>query len=104
MILAIGFRVRSKRGTQFRQWANQHLASYMVKGFVLDDERLKNTDGRPDYFDELIARIRDVRASEKGFYQKLNDLFALSSDYDDSDKLPKCFCRNTKQNTICHNR
>jgi hypothetical protein len=65
MILAIGFRVRSKRGTQFRQWANQNLANYMVKGFVMDDERLKNPDGRPDYFDELLARIRDIRASEK---------------------------------------
>ena len=89
MILAIGFRVRSKRGTQFRQWANQNLASYMVKGFVMDDERLKNPDGRPDYFDELLARIRDVRASEKRFYQKVRDLFALSSDYDGSDKANK---------------
>lgn len=65
MILAIGFRVRSKRGTQFRQWANRNLKEYMIKGFVMDDERLKNPDGRPDYFDELLARIRDVRASEK---------------------------------------
>ena len=63
MILAIGFRVRSKRGVQFRQWANQYLKEFMVKGFVMDDERLKNPDGRPDYFDELLARIRDIRAS-----------------------------------------
>jgi len=70
MILAIGFRVRSKRGTQFRIWANQHLKSYMVKGFAMDDERLKNPDGRPDYFDELLERIRDIRASEKRFYQR----------------------------------
>ena len=68
MILAIGFRVRSKRGVQFRQWANQYLKEFMVKGFVMDDERLKNPDGRPDYFDELLARIRDIRASEKRFY------------------------------------
>ena len=68
MILAIGFRVRSKRGTQFRIWANRNLKEYMVKGFVMDDERLKNPDGRPDYFDELLERIREIRASEKRFY------------------------------------
>jgi hypothetical protein len=71
MILAIGFRVRSKRGTQFRIWANQNLKQYMIKGFVMDDERLKNPDGRSDYFDELLVRIRNVRASEKRFYQKV---------------------------------
>ena len=91
MILAIGFRVRSKRGTQFRIWANQHLKSYMVKGFAIDDERLKNPDGRPDYFDELLERIRDIRASEKRFYQKIKDLFALSTDYDGSDKATQMF-------------
>lgn len=81
MILAVGFRVRGIRGTQFRQWANAHLSEYLVKGFTMDDERLKNPDGRPDYFDELLARIRDIRASEKRFYQKVRDLFSLSSDY-----------------------
>ena len=86
MILAIGFRVRSKRGTQFRIWANQHLKQFLVKGFDIDDERLKNPDGRPDYFDELLERIRDIRASEKRFYQKVRDLLALSSDYDATDK------------------
>ncbi len=91
MILAIGFRVRSKRGTQFRQWANRNLSEYMVKGFVMDDERLKNPDGRPDYFDDLLARIREVRASEKRFYQKVRDLFALSSDYDKTDKTTQMF-------------
>ncbi len=79
MILAIGFRVRSKRGTQFRIWANQNLKQYMIKGFIMDNERLKNPDGRPDYFDELLEQIRDIRASEKRFYQKTRDLFALSS-------------------------
>lgn len=78
MIMAVGFRVRSIRGTQFRQWAGRNLAEYLQKGFIMDDERLKNPDGRPDYFDELLARIRDIRASEKRFYQKLRDLFALS--------------------------
>lgn len=82
MILAIGFRVRSKRGTQFRQWANQNLASYMIKGFVMDDERLKNPDGRPDYFEELLARIRDIRSSEKVFWRKVLDIYATSIDYD----------------------
>ncbi len=67
MILAIGFRVRSKRGTQFRIWANKHLKEYLVKGFIMDDDRLKNPDGRPDYFDEFLERIRDIRASEKRF-------------------------------------
>ena len=70
MIIAVGYRVRGVRGTQFRQWATRHLSEYLVKGFVIDDERLKNLDGRPDYFDELLARIRDIRASEKRFYQK----------------------------------
>ncbi|MDB4766518.1 virulence RhuM family protein [bacterium] len=80
LILAIGYRVRSLRGTQFRQWATTHLRDYLVKGFVIDDQRLKNPGGW-DYFDELLARIRDIRASEKRFYQKVRDLFSLSSDY-----------------------
>ena len=86
MILAIGFRVRGPRGTQFRRWANDHLHEYMAKGFLIDKERLKNPDGRPDYYDEMLACIRDIRASEKRFYQKARELFALSSDYDGSDK------------------
>ena len=101
MILAIGFRVRSRRGTQFRQWANHHLKEYMVKGFIMDDERLKNPNGRPDYFDELLARIRDIRASEKRFYQKVRDLFALSSDYDATDKATQMFFAET-QNKILY--
>ncbi|MGR3982235.1 virulence RhuM family protein [Pseudoalteromonas sp. 1181_04] len=100
MILAIGFRVRSKRGTQFRIWANHNLKEYMVKGFVMDDQRLKNPDGRPDYFDELLARIRDVRASEKRFYQKVRDLFALSSDYDTSDKATQMFFADTQNKLL----
>jgi hypothetical protein len=78
--LAVGYRVRSPRGTQFRQWATTHLREYLVKGFVMDDERLKDPRGW-DHFDELLARIREIRASEKRFYQKVRDLFALSSDY-----------------------
>ena len=100
MVLAIGFRVRSKRGTQFRIWANRILKEYMVKGFVMDDERLKNPDGRPDYFDELLERIRDIRASEKRFYQKLRDLFALSSDYDPTDKAAQMFFAETQNKLL----
>ncbi|MCF7955664.1 MAG: virulence RhuM family protein, partial [Phycisphaerae bacterium] len=96
----IGFRVRSKRGTQFRIWANRNLKEYMVKGFVMDDQRLKNPDGRPDYFDELLERIRDIRASEKRFYQKLRDLFSLSSDYDKTDKTTQMFFAETQNKLI----
>ena len=100
MILAIGFRVRSIRGVQFRQWANRNLAEYLRKGFVIDDERLKNPDGRPDYFDELLDRIRDIRASEKRFYQKVRDLFALSSDYDPTDKATQMFYAETQNKLL----
>lgn len=84
-ILAVGFRVKSPRGTQFRRWANTQLRELIVKGFVMDDERLKNPGGW-DYFDELLARIREIRASEKRFYQKIRDLFTLSSDYQTREK------------------
>lgn len=100
MVLAIGFRVRSKRGTQFRIWANRNLKEYMVKGFLVDDERLKNPDGRPDYFDELLERIRDIRASEKRFYQKVRDLLALSSDYDKTDKATQMFFAETQNKLL----
>lgn len=100
MILAIGFRVKSKRGTQLRIWANQNLKEYMIKGFVMDDERLKNPDGRPDYFDEILARIRDIRASEKRFYQKIRELFSLSSDYDSSDKTTQMFFAETQNKLL----
>lgn len=100
MIMAVGFRVRSIRGTQFRQWANRNLSEYLRKGFVMDDERLKNPDGRPDYFDELLSRIRDIRASEKRFYQKIRDLFALSSDYDATDKTAQVFFAETQNKLL----
>ncbi|MFY7942704.1 MAG: RhuM family protein [Burkholderiaceae bacterium] len=90
-ILAVGYRVRSPRGVQFRRWASTILKEYLHKGFVMDDERLKNPDGRPDHFDEMLARIRDIRASEKRFYQKVRDLFALSSDYDKTDQATQIF-------------
>lgn len=100
MILAIGFRVRSKRGTQFRIWANKNLKEFMIKGYVIDDERLKNPDGRPDYFDELLERIRDIRASEKRFYQKIRDLMMLSSDYDKTDKSTQMFFAETQNKLL----
>lgn len=100
MILAVGFRVRSKRGTQFRIWANRNLKEFMIKGFVMDDERLKNPDGRPDYFDELLERIRDILASEKRFYQKVRDLFSLSSDYDSTDKATQMFSAETQNKLL----
>ncbi len=90
-ILAVGYRVRSPRGVQFRRWASTVLKEFLLKGFVMDDERLKNPDGRPDYFDEMLERIRDIRASEKRFYQKVRDLFALSSDYDKTDNATQVF-------------
>ena len=100
MIIAIGFRVKSPQGTKFRQWANKNLSEYMIKGFIMDDERLKNPDGKPDYFDELLERIRDIRASEKRFYQKVRDLFALSSDYDVSDKATQLFYAQTQNKLL----
>ena len=100
MIIAVGYRVRGLRGTQFRQWATEHLTEYLVKGFTMDDERLKNPDGRPDYFDELLSRIRDIRASEKRFYQKVRDLFALSSDYDKTDKATQMFFAETQNKLL----
>ena len=82
-ILSVGYRVRSPRGTQFRQWATARLSEYLVKGFTMDDERLKNPpgNGQTDYFDELLERIRDIRSSERRFYQKVLDIYATSVDY-----------------------
>lgn len=100
MILAVGYRVRSPRGVQFRQWATTVLREYLVKGFAMDDERLKDPGGH-DYFDELLERIRDIRASEKRFYQKVRDLFALSADYDSTSETAKTFFA-TIQNKLCY--
>ena len=100
MIIAVGYRIRGVRGTQFRQWATEHLTEYLVKGFTMDDERLKNPDGRPDYFNELLLRIRDIRASEKRFYQKICDLFALSSDYRKGDKATQMFFAETQNKLL----
>lgn len=89
-ILAVGYRVRSSRGTQFRQWATQTLQEYLTKGFVMDDERLKNppvgSSAVPDYFDEMLERIRDIRASERRVYLRVREIFALAADYQPSLK------------------
>ncbi|MCP5109053.1 MAG: virulence RhuM family protein [bacterium] len=91
-IIAVGYRIRSHRGTQFRRWATGRLREYLVKGFVMDDRRLK--EGRnlgADYFDELLERIRDIRASEKRFYRKITDIYKLSVDYEPASEITKAF-------------
>lgn len=100
MILAIGYRIGSIRGTQFRQWATTTLREYLVKGFVMDDARLKDPNGW-DYFDELIERIREIRASEKRFYQKIKDIYALSVDYQSSIEETQIFFK-TVQNKLLY--
>lgn len=91
VIISVGYRVKSPRGTQFRQWATQRLREYIVKGFALDDERLKGQDRLADYFDELLARIREIRASEKRVYQRIREIFALASDYREGDQEAQVF-------------
>ena len=99
-ILAVGYRVHSPRGTQFRQWATQRLSELLVKGFTLDDERIKaGTTLGYDYFDELLARIRDIRASERLFYQKITDIYATSIDYDSKADITLTFFK-TVQNKL----
>jgi hypothetical protein len=94
-ILAVGYRVRSTRGTQFRQWATQTLQEYLIKGFVMDDERLKNPrvgdSAVPDYFDDMLERIRDIRASERRVYLRVKDIFTMAADYQPSNKETTLF-------------
>jgi len=97
MILAVGFRVRSARGSQFRRWAAASLSEYLVKGFVMDDAKLKDPEG--DYFEELLARIRDIRSSEKLFYKKVLDIYATAVDYDGSAEASQLFFQ-TVQNKM----
>jgi len=98
-ILAVGYRVRSDRGTQFRQWATERLREYLIKGFTLDDERFKQGGGRARYFQELLQRVRDIRSSERMFYQKVTDIYATSIDYKVDAKLTKKFF-DTVQNKM----
>ncbi len=98
-ILAVGFRVRSKRGVQFRRWAGTVLQDYLVKGFAMDDAKLKAAD-QWDYFDEWLARIRDIRASEKRFYQKVKDLFTTAVDYDSGSDAAKLFFQKVQNKML----
>ena len=100
VIISVGYRVKSLRGTQFRQWATQRLREYIVKGFVLDDERLKNPDQPFDYFEELIRRIQDIRTSERRFYQKITDIYATSIDYDPTQEISLRFSRRSRTRCI----
>jgi hypothetical protein len=99
MVLALGFRVRSPVGVRFRQWANDKLKEFIVKGFVLDDEKLKNPGKGHDYFDELTRRLQDIRTSERRFYQKITDIYATSVDYDAAHSLTQLFFA-TVQNKV----
>jgi hypothetical protein len=99
LIISVGYRIKSHIATHFRQWATQRLREYIVKGFVLDDERLKNPDTPFDYFDELLRRIRDIRTSERRFYQKITDIYATSADYDPTSDISLDFFR-TVQNKM----
>ena len=99
VIISVGYRVKSPRGTQFRMWATQRLREYIVKGFVLDDERLKNPDQPFDYFEELTRRIQDIRTSERRFYQKITDIYATSIDYDPTQDISIRFFK-TVQNKV----
>ena len=101
MILAVGYRVRSPRGVQFRQWATERLREYLIKGFTLDDERLKGGGGLADYFDELLARIREIRASEARVYQRIREIFALACDYQEGEEETQVFFA-TMQNKMHH--
>ncbi len=96
MIISVGYRVKSHVATRFRQWATQRLREYIVKGFVLDDERLKNPDQPFDYFDELLRRIQDIRTSERRFYQKITDIYATSIDYDPTTELSLMFFKTVR--------
>ena len=98
MVLALGFRVRSQAATRFRQWAADKLKEFILKGFVLDDDRLKNPSAN-DYFEELTRRIQDIRTSERRFYQKITDIYATSIDYDKDDPLTQSFFA-TVQNKV----
>lgn len=98
-LISVGYRIKSSVATRFRQWATQHIKEYIVKGFVLDDERLKNLDLPFDYFEELIKRIQDIRTSERRFYQKITDIYATSTDYDPTDERSILFFQ-TVQNKM----
>ncbi len=102
VIISVGYRVKSQRGTQFRIWATQRLREYIVKGFTMDDERLKNPPGKGhiDYFDELLERIRDIRASERQVYLRVREILALAADYEPQSRRRRCFSRRSRTSCI----
>lgn len=100
MIMAVGYRVRSHRGVQFRRWATTTLKEYLIKGFAMDDERLKEPGKGVDYFDELLERIRDIRSSEKRFYQKIKDIYTTAVDYQKSSDAAQLFFKKVQNKMI----
>jgi hypothetical protein len=104
MIISVGYRVKSGVATGFRQWATERLREYIVKGFTLDDERLKRRDRLADYFDELLARIREIRASEKRVYQRIREIFALASDYREGEQETQVFSPRCRTRCILQPR
>lgn len=106
MIIAVGYRVNSKKATNFRIWSTKVLKEYMIKGFVMDDERLKNPNYLfgEDYFDEMLERIRNIRSSERRFYQKITDIYcACSIDYDPNSEITKDFFKRVQNMLLCYN-
>ena len=106
MIIAVGYRVNSKKATNFRIWSTKVLKEYMIKGFVMDDERLKNPNYLfgEDYFDEMLERIRNIRSSERSFYQKITDIYcSCSIDYDPNSEITKDFFKRVQNMLLCYN-
>ena len=91
VIISVGYRVKSLQGTQFRKWATERIREYIIKGFTMDDERLKQEGARSRYFEELLQRIRDIRSSERNFYQKITDIYTTSIDYNKDEQMTKTF-------------
>jgi len=91
VIISVGYRVKSIQGTQFRKWATERIREYIIKGFTMDDERLKQEGARSRYFEELLQRIRDIRSSERNFYQKITDIYTTSIDYNNDEQITKSF-------------
>ena len=101
LIISVGYRVKSQQGTQFRQWATKRIHEYIVKGFTIDDDRLKQEGAKSRYFEELLQRVRDNRSSERNFYQKVTDIYATSIDYKKDSKLTKEFFATVQNKMHC---
>ena len=101
VIISVGYRVKSQQGTRFRQWATKRIHEYIVKGFTMDDDRLKQEGAKSRYFEELLQRVRDIRSSERNFYQKVTDIYATSIDYKKDSKLTKEFFATVQNKMHC---